>query len=157
MLRRNHILTIAALAASALPVSSAIAQQDLRPPDARDAAEHRGLYERDGAPQPLGRNYGSPDAADAARHRGPYDVDSAPEPGAQDLRSPDARDAARDLPPVQLPAPTVQVREVPSDGFSWGDAGIGAAGMLALLGIGAGSMLLIVGRRRRRGFQVAMR
>jgi hypothetical protein len=157
MLRRNHMLTIAALAASALPVSSAVAQQDLRPPDARDAAQHRGLYEQDAAPQTLNRDYGSPDAADAAQHRGPYEVDSAPQAGTQDLRSPDARDAARDLPPVHIPAPTVEVREVPSDGFSWGDAGIGAAGMLALLGIGAGSTLLITSRRRRRGFEVATR
>jgi hypothetical protein len=34
------------------------------------------------------------------------------------------------------------------DGFQWGDAGIGAAGVLALLGIGAGEAFVI--RRRAR-------
>ena len=44
--------------------------------------------------------------------------------------------------------------EAPSGGFDWGDAGIGAAGMLALFSIGAGSTLLLTNRRRRRGLQV---
>jgi hypothetical protein len=39
---------------------------------------------------------------------------------------------------------------VPSSSFDWGDAGIGAAGMLALLSIAAGSTLLVAGWRRRR-------
>jgi hypothetical protein len=38
--------------------------------------------------------------------------------------------------------------EVPSSGFDWTDAGLGAAGMASLLGLGAGA--LVVGRRRRR-------
>jgi hypothetical protein len=75
----------------------------------------------------------------------------------RDYGSPDAVDAARDLPPVQIPAPVVQVRELPSGGFDWGDAGIGAAGMLALFSIAAGSGLLLVGRKRRQGVQVATR
>ena len=71
----------------------------------------------------------------------------------QDLRSPDARDVGRpESPPVQ--EPIVEIREVPSGGFDWGDAGIGAAAILALSSIAAGLMLLS-GRRRRRAFQVA--
>lgn len=35
----------------------------------------------------------------------------------------------------------------PQEGFQWDDAGLGAAGMLVLLGTGAGSAILI-GRRR---------
>jgi hypothetical protein len=66
----------------------------------------------------------------------------------QDLRSPDARDAARDRAPVQAPAPTVVVHELPQSTFDWGDAAIGAAGILALLGIAAGSTLLAINRRR---------
>jgi hypothetical protein len=66
----------------------------------------------------------------------------------QDLRSPDARDAGRT--PVQVPTPVVEIREVPGSGFDWGDAGIGAAGMLALFSIAAG-VALTVGARRRRG------
>jgi hypothetical protein len=158
MLRRNHIITAAVLAASAVPASAAMAQhvglhgQDLRPPDARDAAEHRGLYEATPKPQPGSQDLRMPDTRDAARGANTTETPAAP---GQDLRSPDARDAARDLPPVHIPAPVIEVREVPSSGFDWGDAGIGAAGMLALFSIAAGSTLLVTNRRRRRGFQVA--
>jgi hypothetical protein len=54
-------------------------------------------------------------------------------------------------------APAVVEVKAPSGGFDWADAGIGAAGMLALVCIGGGSALLIAGRRRRQGFRVAMR
>ena len=37
-----------------------------------------------------------------------------------------------------------------SDGFSWGDAGIGAGAMLVLIGLGTGAVLLIPGRTRAR-------
>lgn len=125
MLRHNRILATAALmAACAVPASSAAADPVPQPPDARDAAQHRGLYELDGRGYLLERDYGSPDAADAGR----------------------------DLPA----APTVEISE-PSGGFDWGDAGIGAAGMLALLSIAAGSVLLVSNRKRRRGFQPAAR
>ena len=68
--------------------------------------------------------------------------------------SPDGVDAARDLPPVQIPAPVVASDE-PACGFDWGDAGIGAAGMLALLSIAAGSALLLTGRTGRNPARVA--
>jgi hypothetical protein len=51
--------------------------------------------------------------------------------------------------------PAVVEVQAPSGGFDWGDAGIGAAGMLALFSIGAGSALMLTGRRRRRGVGVA--
>jgi uncharacterized iron-regulated membrane protein len=51
--------------------------------------------------------------------------------------------------------PTVVAVQDPSGGFDWGDAGIGAAGMLALFSIAAGSALLLTGRKRRRGVKVA--
>ncbi len=63
--------------------------------------------------------------------------------------SPDAADAARDLPPVQTAV--LEPRDVSSGGFDWGDAGIGAAGMLALFSIAGGAALLLTGRRRRHG------
>ena len=46
-----------------------------------------------------------------------------------------------------LPAPHTATRivEVRASGFDWGDAGLGAAGMLSLLGVGAGA--LVVARR----------
>jgi hypothetical protein len=151
MLRGNQLISTAALAlACSLPASAAVAQQDLRSPDTRDAAQHRGVYEADRGPQSLGRDYGSPDAADAAKQRGLYELDRGPYVLDREYGSPDAADAARDLPPVQIPTPTVLVSE-PSSGFDWGDAGIGAAGMLALLSLTAGSALLVSARRRRRG------
>jgi hypothetical protein len=154
MLRRNHLIVTAALVAVCAVPGAAAAQQDLRPPDVKDAAAHRGLYEKDTGPYTLNRGYGSPDAADAARGAG-----SATDSGAytlnRDYGSPDAVDAARDLPPVQLPTPVVEVKGTPSGGFDWGDAGIGAAGMLALFSIAAGSALLVTGRKRRHGIEVA--
>jgi hypothetical protein len=182
MLRRSHILTSAAvLAISVVPGSalampdqpvppSSIAQStgqaytDLRSPDARDAAiqatepqvaqDLRSPDARDAAvqaakPTPqVAQDLRSPDARDAA-------VQAAkPTPQvAQDLRSPDARDVGRVSPPVQQPV--VEIREVPSNGFDWGDAGIGAAGILAMLSIAAGFTLLLGTRRRRRGVQPA--
>jgi hypothetical protein len=46
--------------------------------------------------------------------------------------------------------PSVQTVETSSRGFDWADAGIGAAGMLTLLGLGAGG-LLVSRRNRERG------
>jgi hypothetical protein len=94
---------------------------------------------------------------------------------AQDLRSPDARDSARQvtrllghssdtpevavgpistLTPQRIAHPAVPVVQ-DGNGFSWGDAGIGAAGMLGLIAIGAGTFWLAVQRRRDRRLRVA--
>jgi hypothetical protein len=162
MLRRKTILTTAALlAVLAVPVS-AQTNQDLRSPDARDAAEQRGLYQSDGGGYGLNRDYGSPDAGDLQR------VPAAGSPPANPPTGPYYTDAERAL--VESPEVQAMVnrarREVrersavvdvhpPTGGFDWGDAGIGAAGMLALCSIGAGSALIVTARRRRRGFRVA--
>jgi hypothetical protein len=181
MLRLSHILTTAALVAvCAAPASAATFEQlhsnaqndgsskaaadtgwrssyqpappsttgqgqDLRSPDAVDAAQHRGLYAPDRGSYVLNRDYGSPDALDAA----PQPAEGGSYVLNRDYGSPDAVDAARDLPPVQIPV--LEARDVPSSGFDWGDAGIGAAGMLALFSIAAGSALLLTSRRRRHG------
>jgi hypothetical protein len=52
---------------------------------------------------------------------------------------------------VNAPTPTSTLAPVTvsGDGFDWGDAGIGATGMLALVAIGAGAALAS-GRRLRR-------
>jgi hypothetical protein len=55
---------------------------------------------------------------------------------------------------ITAASPVVEVRG-PSGGFDWADAGIGAAGMLALMSIAAGSALMLTGRRRRRQVRVA--
>ena len=126
------ILALSATPASAVysdvqapPSSAAEETQDLRMPDTRDAAAASA-------------------ASDAQR---PYVLE-------RDYGSPDAVDAARDLPPVQIPAPVLASAE-PASGFDWGDAGFGAAGMLALLSIAAGSALLLTGRKRRNQVRVA--
>ena len=127
------------------PASNTSQGQDLRSPDAVDAAQHRGLYAQDRGPYVLNRDYGSPDALDAAPQpadRGTYVLN-------RNYGSPDAADAARDLPPVQTAV--LEPRDVSSGGFDWGDAGIGAAGMLAIFSIAAGSALLLTGRKRRHG------
>ena len=138
-MRSKTILTTAAiLALSATPASAAYSDvhsappssaaeetQDLRMPDTRDAAAASAASDAQ-RPYVLQRDYGSPDAVDAAR----------------------------DLPPVQIPAPVLASAE-PASGFDWGDAGFGAAGMLALLSIAAGSALLLTGRKRRNHVRVA--
>jgi hypothetical protein len=55
------------------------------------------------------------------------------------------------LPPAaasHAPHATTRVVEVRSGGFDWGDAGLGAAGMLSLLGVGAGAVLVVTRRGR---------
>jgi hypothetical protein len=83
-------------------------------------------------------------------------------PAPQDFQSPDAQDAARN--PVttytpgdiSVPAVQVQVRETQSSsGFDWGDAGIGGAGVLAIVALAGGTMLLVGHRRRGRGVPAA--
>ena len=87
----------------------------------------------------------SPDAHDSARQ-----ITAVKQ---QDLRSPDARDAAvrpvSSYQPGAITTPVV-VRAMPSNRFNWGDAGIGAAGMLALIALGSGTML-VAGQRKRTG------
>jgi hypothetical protein len=146
MLRRNHLIVTAALVALCALPATAAAQQDLRMPDTRDAA----AASADDAYQDLR----SPDAKDAAREAGTA-ADSGPYVLDRAYGSPDAVDAARDLQPVQIPTPVVEVKGAPSGGFDWGDAGIGAAGTLALFSIAAGSLLLLTARKRRQGFTVA--
>ena len=132
-MRRTQLITTAALVAACAVPATAVAQtQDLRSPDTRDAAAAAAAEHY--------QDLRSPDARDAGRTPDTHVT--------QDLRSPDARDAGR--PPVQVPTPVVEIREVPGNGFDWGDAGIGAAGLLALLSIAGGVTLLAVGRRRRR-------
>ena len=126
---------------AALQAETPQVAQDLRSPDARDAALQAET------PQ-VAQDLRSPDARDAAIQA------AKPTPQvAQDLRSPDARDVGRVATPVSQPV--VEIREVPSNGFDWGDAGIGAAGILAMFSIADGLTLLLGSRRRRRGIQTA--
>jgi hypothetical protein len=106
------------LALAAVAAPTAAAQQDLRSPDARDAAQ----------------------AAEAQQ-----------EQPRQDLRAPDTRDAARGV--GTFSAPDVIVVKLvepasPSGGLDWGDAGIGAGGLLGLILLATGSALAVMDRRQ---------
>jgi hypothetical protein len=127
-----------ALAAAAVCAPSALAQQDLRSPDNRTRIA------------PAGQDLRSPDNRDTPMSvaQATDRVVEAPKPEPvvartyRDLRSPDAVDAGRDF----VPQPVAPITVAESDGFEWGDAGIGAgmlAGLLALVGAGA-----VVTRRR---------
>jgi hypothetical protein len=124
------------LALAALAAPAAGAQQDLRSPDTRDAAE----------------GYTPPPPSSIATPPGsPY----------QDLRSPDARDAADRRGSFNSPEVTVVKITQPSPatssggGLDWGDAGIGAAGLLGLILIGLGGTLAVLHRRQRQTGQPA--
>jgi hypothetical protein len=99
-------------------MTSAAPRQDLRSADARDAA--RSADARQGQPR---QDLRSPDASDYAAGRGTF---SAPEVTVVKVTD---------------PAP-------PGGGIHWGDAGIGAGGMLGLILLGLGISLAVVHRRQ---------
>lgn len=73
-------------------------------------------------------------------------VVSAPHPSVTHPRFPaEGGRAAPDQPPIVVSTPPAPAS---STSFQWGDAGIGAAGVLVLAGIGTGAVLVI--RRRAR-------
>jgi hypothetical protein len=90
----------------------------------------------------------SPDAVDAANAV----TQRAHDQQVQDYRSPDAADVAQGRGTFTAPRVTVvkvtQPSQVTSGGFDWGDAGIGAGGVLALILIAVGGSLMVTHRRR---------
>jgi hypothetical protein len=142
--------TVCAAVATAITAAPAPAQssQDLRSPDARDAAVvvqrapgasgSRDLRSPDARDAGVGvqratvvsgsRDLRSPDARDAA-----VGVQRAPDAsGYQDLRSQDARDAAAKVLAASRPTAAVHVSAT-ARGFDWGSALIGAAAALGLM------------------------
>jgi hypothetical protein len=130
----NHRLTrtaaiAVAIAATAAPTAFAddhwrtqpAPPQDLRGPDARDAAEGRGTYSTVSPAQV--RDLRSPDTRDFADGRGTY---NAPEV------------VVVKAPPIAQPTAT---------GIDWEDVGIGAGGLLGASLIALGGALLVVQRR----------
>ena len=95
----------------------------------------------------------SPHARDDAQRGNAIGIDGARRP-LSNYHPPGVSSGARDQPPARAAAP-IEFRV--STGFDWRDAGIGAAGMLALLSIIAGSTLLVISRRRRRAPAVLTR
>jgi len=115
----RHLIHTAALglAVAAVAAPVAAAQQDLRSPDAADAAHGAALQQ------------------------------------VQDNRSPDARDAAEGRGTFSAPRVTVVKVTEPlagsvNDGLDWGDAGIGAGAVLALVLLAVGGALMVTHRRR---------
>jgi hypothetical protein len=167
MLRRTNTLTAVALTlCCALPPVAAAATDGAPPPPSSIAAsqadEYEDLRSARGA-YVLDRGYGSPDAVDAARDLPPATVTASPVhtgPGPftdaerRLVESPEVQGMIDRVSSEIVATPSVVEVQAPS-GFDWGDAGIGAAGMLALFSIAAGSVLLIAGRRRREGVSVA--
>ena len=125
MLRQTITRTTSlAVIAAALAAGPAVAQQDLRSPDTRDAAEptrivlHRSGYV-------VGSDLRSRDAAVRA------ETAAAASVVRTDLRSPDARDAANHISTASVRGVQVGTDTDRSD-FAWGDAGIGAGIVLGL-------------------------
>jgi hypothetical protein len=143
MRRLTTIVFTVALATVA--VTSVADAQDRRSPDSRDSA----------------RQVAAILSGQSATGRG----FSAGRTEAQDLRSVDARDSGRHgslAPPrsslTASPATTqTTVAQATPQGFSWGDAGIGAAAMLAVVAIAMGAILIVGHRRRDERFPVATR
>jgi hypothetical protein len=126
---RHQRLTHAAalgLAVAALAAPTAAAQhQDLRSPDTRDAARSLST----GAGQQ--RDLRSPDTRDYANGRGTFNA-----PEVTVVRLPQSAPAQR-------------------GGIDWGDAGIGAGSLLAVILLGLASTFAVLHRRRGDRRQIA--
>jgi hypothetical protein len=140
-----------ALVASALVAPAAVAQPiDTGPPDIHASVAKAAAAERHK------QDLRSPDARDAALAQERQYSTAYPSPElsgpAQDLRSPDTRDAAEGR--GTFNAPDVAVVKVPqtapsSSGFEWDDAGIGAGIVFGLMLLTAGGTVAVVRQRRR--------
>ena len=123
-LKRFGVTTVL-VASIAMPATAAAQVQDLRSPD-------RQFPSAPAQTQDL-RN---------ADRRSPAPA------SAQDLRNADRRSPVA-FEPAPAEASVVTAIEVPGDGFDWADAGIGAAGGIAILAILAGMAMAVTHRRHR--------
>ena len=125
-----------ALAVTALGASTAGAQPaDFRTPDAIDAGTPVAQTMQD---------LRTPDAVDAGT--------PATTTAGTDLRTPDAVDHGLGRGTFNAPDVTVVkvVDPLPTTAFDWGDAGIGAGGLLGLILVGLGGTLVVSHRRHSR-------
>jgi hypothetical protein len=130
---RLHRFTLAAITLALCAGAPVAAQaQDLRSPDAAEVGQPK---------TPVIQDYRAPDAAD-------------PVEPTTDLRAPDNRSGQ---PLVSVAPARVRIVEVQSRGFGWGDAGIGAAGMLAVVMLGVGIAMAVAHHRRGRRFTATAR
>jgi hypothetical protein len=156
MLRRSHIITATALLAVAAAPASAATYEQLHgtaPPPSSIATPAGDEYESVRSPDPV-------DAPAVSRGMAmrpgetAYTRARALGASAEQLELPRVHYPTPEV-ATEPPAPIVTVTESPAGGFDWGDAGIGAAGMVALFGLAGGSVLLLMGRKRRRDVRVA--
>jgi hypothetical protein len=157
MFRRSQLIVAAALAlVCSLPASTAVAQQQVRSHHTRDADAGS---ERQVPPPPSSIAASEGQRYEAERYQGPPGVytDREREMNRHFQSTPEYKRIVLQARLDRLQREAATATAVPSSGFDWGDAGIGAAGMLGLSTIAAGSTLFITSRRRRRGFQVAAR
>ena len=111
--------------------AASVPQQDLRSPDARDAAAGRG-------------SSNAPDVISS-----PVFTDRQRALVERYKRSPSYHEALREAKTVRtLPQPA-PVRA--DDGIDWGDAGIGAGSLLGVIALGLAGAMTILHRRRRAG------
>ena len=94
----------------------------------------------------------SPDRQFASAPAQTQDLRNADRRAAAPVQAQDLRNADRRSPLIVDPAPIdaaslVTAIAVPGDGFDWVDAGIGAAGGLAILAILAGMLMAVTHRR----------
>jgi hypothetical protein len=145
-----------ALAVTALGASTAGAQPtDLRTPDG-SAAGTPGAQTMKDLRTPDAADVGTPatTTAGATDLRTPDAVDTgtpATTTAGTDLRTPDAVDHGLGRGTFSTPDVTVVkvVDPPPTTGFDWGDAGIGAGGLLGLILVALGGTLVVSHRRRR--------
>jgi hypothetical protein len=140
-MRHPHVVRAAALglAVAAVAAPAASAQPAVQSPDASDA-NFVAIASRTTAVQ-------SPDARDANQ--------AAIASHSVAVQSPDARDANLAARGVTRPTPRFVVVSGPahsthSSGLHWGDAGLGAGGLLAFVAFGAGGVYLAMRRRPER-------
>jgi hypothetical protein len=151
-MRRQPIVksftVVAALSACAVAAPTAFARTDIAPPDTSKAVV---------VSEPA-NNIAPPDTSKAVpisepvNNIAPPDTSKAvvvtqqPSTSSSDLRSPDARAAAAD-PRSQSDATPTVIKVGSDSGFDWGDAGIGAGGMLTVVALAGGGLLLVTRRR----------
>jgi hypothetical protein len=131
----KSLAIVAALSACAVAAPMAFAHTDIAPPATSKAVVVN---------QPA-YNVAPPDASKAVV------VTQQPSTSSSDLRSPDGTAAAADPRSQSYATPTVikvGSDQVGSDsGFGWGDAGIGALIMLAVVALAGGGIFLVTRRR----------
>jgi hypothetical protein len=163
--RSKTLALIVALAAlGAIAPAAASAKFDLNPPQTTPRVTHatdpRSPDARDANLAALAAQSStdasrvdprSPDARDAAARAV---AASAQTYSIVDGRSPDTRDVARGVKLGAAPSPAATVSHVSSNSFQWGDVGLGAAFVLALL-IVVGGMTLLYRRRHDPGARLA--